>query len=213
MEEELSEWEEVSSEVIQGSVLGGILFIMYVNDIDEAVVGGLTKKFADDTKVAKVVETEEEGEQMQETINNLVGWAKKWEMEFNAAKCKIIHCGRNNKRRKYYMGEEQIGETGAEKDLGVWVEESMKPARQCAAAAKGANFALGQLTRAFHYRRKSNLIPLYKTFIRPRLEFAAAAWNPWTETDSGVLEKVQERMIRSMSDVRGRTYEEKYFSL
>ena len=93
--------------------------------------------------------------------------------------------------------------------MGVIVESSMKPGKQCAQAAKNANFALGQIQRAFHYRRKSTLVPLFKTFIRPKLEFAAAAWCPWTAQDKRQLEKVQERMIRMVSDVRGETYEEK----
>ena len=66
-----------------------------------------------------------------------------------------------------------------------------------------------ELLRAFHYRKKSNLVPLYKTFVRPRLEFAVAAWSPWTEADVSTLEKVQQRLIRAAADVRGQTYEEK----
>ena len=85
----------------------------------------------------------------------------------------------------------------------------MKPSKQCAAAAKSANFALGQMLRAFHYRTKRYLVPLYKTFIRPKLEFAAAAWSPWTEGNIALLEKVQRRLVRSLSDARGNTYEEK----
>ena len=85
----------------------------------------------------------------------------------------------------------------------------MKPSKQCAAAAKAANFALGQMQRAFHYRTKDTLIPIYKSFIRPKLKSSVAAWSPWTETDKNVLEKVQERMTRLLSDVRGKTYEER----
>ena len=85
----------------------------------------------------------------------------------------------------------------------------MKPSKQCAAAAKAANFALGQMQRAFHYRTKNNLVPIYKTFIRPKLEFSVAAWNPWMEMDRIVMEKVQERMTRLLSDAKGKTYEEK----
>ena len=96
-----------------------------------------------------------------------------------------------------------------EKDVGVWIETSWKPSRQCAAAAKSANFALGQLQRAFHYRRKANLVPLYKCFVRPRLEFAVAAWSPWLEKNIKALEQVQERLIRMLSDVKGEDYEEK----
>ena len=64
-----------------------------------------------------------------------------------------------------------------EKNLGVFIEDSMKPTKQCA-AVKAANFALGQIQQAFHYREKSNLVPLYKTFVRPRLEHAVATWSP-----------------------------------
>ena len=96
-----------------------------------------------------------------------------------------------------------------EKDLGVWVQANMKPAKQCASAAKSANFALGQIARAFHFRKKANLVPLYKTFVRPKLEFAASSWSPWTEGDKKQLEKVQERLVRMLSDVKGSTYEQK----
>ena len=83
------------------------------------------------------------------------------------------------------------------------LNEAVAPVRS------SSNIALGQLLRAFHYRKKSNLVPLYKTFVRPRLEFAVAAWSPWTEADANILEKVQQRLIRATSNVRGRTYEEK----
>ena len=63
--------------------------------------------------------------------------------------------------------------------------------------------------RVFHHRTKSTLVPLYKTFVRPKLEYAAMAGSPWLEKDVEALEKVQKRMVRMLSDVRGETYEEK----
>ena len=68
---------------------------------------------------------------------------------------------------------------------------------------------MGQIWRAFHYRKKTNLIPLFKTFVRPKLEYAVAAWCPWLEKDIAVLEKVQERLVKMVSDAKGKTYEEK----
>ena len=53
------------------------------------------------------------------------------------------------------------------------------------------------------------MVPLYKTFVRPRLEFGVAAWSPWTETDIRCLENVQRRLVRLLSDVKGGSYEEK----
>ena len=65
------------------------------------------------------------------------------------------------------------------------------------------------ILKSFHYRTKQSLVPLYKSLIRPKLEFAVAAWNPWLEKDIQCLEKVQRRLIRSLSNVREATYEEK----
>ena len=169
----------------------------------------LIRIFADDTKVALKVENDEDRKKMQKIIDNLVEWAKKWAMQFNVTKCKILHVGRKNMKYEYFMDGEKIKEDEEEKDLGVWVDNSMKPGKQCAAAAKAANFALGQMQRAFHYRTKNTLVPIYKTFIRPKLEFGVAAWSPWMEGDRKALEKIQERMIRLLSDAKGKTYEEK----
>ena len=209
---EYSSFEDVLSSVLQGSVLGGILFNIYVDDIDDAVVDQILTamaKFADDTKVARVVETEEDAAAMQRIIDELSRWAKTWEMSFNAEKCKIMHLGNRNPQAKYVMDGVELGTTTEERDLGIRITNTMKPSRQCAVAAKSANFALSQIQRSFHFRRKRDLVPLYKTFVRPKLEFGVAAWNPWTEADKKEIEKVQQRLIRMLSDATGDSYEEK----
>ena len=209
VEDELSDWIEVLSSVVQGSVLGGILFDLFIDDIDVAALEALVWKFADDTKAAKVIESEEDGRKVQAIIDSLAAWAEKWGMAFNVKKCKVLHVGRTNPKFRYTLNGEELEAVKEEKDLGVYVEDSLKPSRQCAAAAKAANFALGQLQRSFHYRKKAYLVPLYKTFVRPRLEHAVAAWNPWLESDIKSLEKIQERLIKMLSDVRGDTYSDK----
>ena len=117
--------------------------------------------------------------------------------------------GNRNPRYKYTLNGVKLESAEEEKDLGVWIKTSLKPTKQCATAAKSANFAMGQLLRSFHYCKKVNLVPLYKTFVRPRLEFAAAAWSPWNEGDIKILEKVQECFVKQISDVKGQTYEER----
>ena len=204
-----SEWADVLSSVLQGSVLGGTLFNIYIDDISEIFVESLARIFADDTKAAQIVETAEDGRKMQELIDKVAAWASKWRMTFNAKKCKIVHVGGKNPMIRYKMNGVDIAEAKEEKDLGVIIDSSLKPTRQCAAAARSANFALGQMLRSFHYRTKRYLVPLHKTFIRPKLEFAVAAWCPWTEADVSMMEKVQRRLVRSLSDIRGETYEER----
>ena len=208
VEGEFSEWRRVLSSVLQGSVLGGTLFNIFIDDIDE-FVKSLMRKFADDTKIARIVECEEDARELQEDIDRMTAWATKWEMEFNVKKCKIIHIGKRNKRFTYKINENEIEVTEEEKDLGVMMTDDLKPTRQCEKAAANAHAALGMMNKAFHYRSKATLIPLYKTFVRTKMEFAVAAWNPWNEGDIALLENVQKRMIRMVSDVRGETYEEK----
>ena len=115
-------------------------------------------------------------------------------MEFNLAKCKVMHLGRSNPKTVYTMNGVALSETDEEKDLGVWVNSALKPSTQCEVAAKSANQMLGLIAKSFHYRTKSTLIPLYKTLVRPKLEFSAAAWSPWLEKDVDCLEKVQCRL-------------------
>jgi hypothetical protein len=71
--------------------------------------------------------------------------------------------------------------TEGERDIGVMISAYMKPAAQCAKAAKTAQAVLDQLARAFHYRDRQVFVRLYKQYVRPHLEFSTQAWSPWTE--------------------------------
>ena len=98
--------------------------------------------------LAQIVENLEQARRMQENIDKLDRWAKKWKMEFNVGKCKVIHFGRKNLRYGYTMGGVKLTEAEEEKDLGVWMHSSMKPTMQCEMAAKKANMALGMMLRS-----------------------------------------------------------------
>ena len=205
---EASENKDVESSVIQGSVLEGILFIIFIDDIDNFILA-LIKKFAHDTKIARVVGDKSQAEELQRDIAKLVAWAKNWKMQFNVSKCKMMHFGRRNLRHEYQMDGVKLEVGEEEKDLGVWTHCSMKLANQCEKAAKSANQALGMIFRNFHFRTKETIILLYKTFVWPRLEFSSAAWSPWTAKDEGTLKIVLKRMVRSLSDCQAETYEER----
>ena len=115
-----SEWMAVLSGVPQGSVLGPLLFIIFINDLDEEIPGGvMVSKFADDTKVARTVATEEGRAELQEALRKLELWAARWGMEFNILKCKVMHFGRNNPRHDYTMNGRLLEKTEEERDLGV----------------------------------------------------------------------------------------------
>ena len=211
-----SEWLPVRSGVPQGSVLGPLLFLVFINDIDKVLNPNGTSifKFADDTKVLRVVNNEQDRALLQQDIDSLLEWSAEWQMLFNADKCKVMHFGRDNARFCYTMGGYAPGgtvleESLQEKDVGVMVHESLKPSTQVAKAAAKANQVLGQMARAVTLRDRTTWPRLYKTFVRPHLEYAVQSWNPWTQADKEVLERVQERALRYMSGCDGSSYEDR----
>ena len=129
-------------------------------------------------------------------------------MFFNVDKCKILHIGPKNPCFPYYMDGNLLLTTNEEKNLGIYVSSSAKPSLQCAQAAKKANQVLGQIMRSFKCRDKETVIKLYKSFVCPHLEYAIPAWCPYTAGDINVLEKVQRRALRQISNLPG-TYEQK----
>jgi len=205
-----SSWEEVLSGVPQGSVLGPLLFIIFINDLDaSATTVDIIKKFADDTKLGQDVTDPRGCEALQAALDGLVEWAATWGMQFNIAKCKVLHLGARNNKHVYTMNGENLTETLSEKDIGVYVTHKLKPAEQCKTAARTAQAVLGQLTRAFHYRDRHVFVRLYKQYVRPHLEFCTQAWAPWNEEDKVCLEKVQQKAIKMVSGLRAHTYEER----
>ena len=116
----------VISGVPQGSVLGPLLFIAFINDL-ETVLEGLqctVSKFADDTKIQKIVNTPQEQEQMQQVIDSLVKWCSDWGMSWNAKKCSVMHYGTSNPHHQYKMDGIDLASVTSERDIGVIIESN-----------------------------------------------------------------------------------------
>src|SRR3981081_1675878 len=137
-----SEWIEVTSGVPQGSVLGPILFLIFINDIDECIKTRIWK-FADDTKVVGRVGSKKGIELITEDLLALVKWCQDWQMVFNVEKCKVMHFGHKNVRTKYEMNGIELTEVKQETDLGVVICDDLKVGTQCYKAAMKGNQILG----------------------------------------------------------------------
>ena len=113
------------SGVPQGSVLGPILFLIYINDLEDDISSKVLK-FADDTKVFRKVTNDTDKQSLQDDLDKLVKWSEKWQMLLNFWKCKCIHIGHGNMDGEYKMGDAVLGRTTQEKDLGVTFSADMK---------------------------------------------------------------------------------------
>ena len=193
--DEESEWEQVLSGVPQGSVIGPTLFIIFINDMPD-VVQSFIELFADDAKVFAEIKDDHHNGILQEDIVALQGWAEKWQLAFNAKKCKVMHIGRNNPKREYIMDEEKLQEVECEKDLGVWVDNQLRMQEHTANQVKKANKLLGMIRRSFTYLDSESLCILYKSLIRTHLEYANTVTSPQTEREAILLENVQRRATK-----------------
>ncbi|CAM5079620.1 unnamed protein product [Natator depressus] len=163
---QFSEWREVNSSVPQGSVLGPVLFNIFINDLEKGVNSEVAT-FADDTKLLKIVKSQVDCQELQKDLTKLGDWATKWQMKFNVDKCKVMHIGKRNPNCTYTMMGSKLAVTTQERDLGVIVDSSLKSSTQCAAAVKKVNKMLGIIKKGIDNKTENIILPLYKSMVCP----------------------------------------------
>jgi len=189
-------------------VLGPLLFLIYINDTDDGVSSRVLK-FADDTKLFRSVATQEEVGKLQDDLRNLCEWSKEWLLLFNIDKCKVMHIGYNNRNEKYEMDGIALQKVLEERDLGVIMESDLTCARQCAKVVGTANRILGMIKRSFCYKTSEVILKLYKSLVRPHLEYCIQAWRLHLCKDITLLEKVQHRVTRMIPGLSGMSYNDR----
>ena len=181
---------------------------MCKNDMDKEVES-TTSMFADDTKIIRPLLQESDRKILQLDLEKLMRWTKMWQMKFNVDKCSVLHFGYNNPRYKYVMDGRYLQSKEEEKDLGVYVNTTMKFSKQCVESVKKANRVIGIIRRNFTNFDKNVLLNLYKSLVRPHLDYAVQVWKPYLKKDINLMESVQRRMTRLIPGMKEKTYEER----
>jgi hypothetical protein len=207
-----SAYTDVSSGVPQGSVLGPSLFIYYINDLPDTV-DCKVKIFADDTKAYSSVETVQDNEKLQSCIDNLTDWTDKWLLQFNSQKCKVLHLGKNNVQYQYVIRNGNdvhvLESTVAERDLGVIVDPLLNFDTHISETVKKGNKICGLLVRTIENKSPDIMIPLFKSLVRPILEYGNVAWAPYLHKYIDLLEGVQRRFTKKVIGMSNLEYSDR----
>ena len=203
IESEFSDWKPVTFGIPQGSVLGPVLFTIFINDMPD-VIRSFKKLFADDTKIFKAIESMNDI-----SINKLFEWSLKWQLPFDIGKCKVIHYSKDNPENEYSMIALPLSTDTSEKDLGVTFDTSLKFRQHIGNMIAKANSRVGLVKRAFSKLNPNSFKSLYKSLIRPTLEYCSAVWYPLYKGDEQEIEKVQRRATKLVPHLSALSYPER----
>ncbi|MEW8548097.1 MAG: reverse transcriptase family protein, partial [Candidatus Thiodiazotropha sp.] len=187
----------VVSGVPQGTVLGPLLFLLYINDLPERV-SSTARLFADDSLLYRRIKSEQDQRALQEDLVNLEKWEEDWQMSFNPSKCEVI---RISKRRHQMTGSysihgHQLVFVKSGKYLGVTLTDNLSWNDHVDQVVKKANNSLAFLRRNLSSCPSQTKAQCYQSLVRPSLEYASTAWDPYTQTNINKLEAVQRRAAR-----------------
>jgi len=206
-----SNWSPVISGVPQGSVLGPILFIIFIDDINNIFSNSSVshKLFADDAKLYSTINTECDAASLQNALDRLQQWSFDWQLSINISKCHILHLGKNNTKHQYFLNGCPIGAAQVVTDLGVDIDPLLKFDAHINKIVGKAYSRVGVLFKGFASRGVQVLKQAYTTYVRPVLEYASSVWSPHLLKHINAIEKVQKRFTKRITLLSNLTYPER----
>ena len=187
----------VTSGVPQGTVLGPLLFLMYVNDIGEGVSSSI-RLFADDCVLYRPIQSQADAVQLQQDLTSLEQWSNTWKMSFNASKCYKMSVSRKQHPygADYFINNKKLTDVFHNPYLGVELQADLKWDHHIHNSSTKANKVLGFLRRNLFACPAKVKEQAYYALVRPHLEYASSAWDPYLGKDKAKLEMVQRRAAR-----------------
>lgn len=192
-----SDLAEVSSGVPQGSVLGPLLFLIFINDLPTNI-SSCIRLFADDCVIYRTITSSADHVALQSDLDLVSSWCNKWLMSLNTTKCKIMSISRKNSLSSfsYKINNIEVSRTTSYKYLGVIIDSKLSWSSHITSICSKASKTLGYLRRNLHYSTLSIRRLAYLTFVRPQLEYASPVWSPRQLYLTQMTEVIQNRAAR-----------------
>lgn len=187
---------EVKSGVPQGSVLGPLLFLLYINDMPYCIQNAECRLYADDTLLCMDIGKGASGA-LQNNVWALGDWAKRWGMMFNPKKCLHLRLGNNIASFDLTLNEVVIPKAKQMKYLGLTFESNIKWNEHIHNIVKKANKILGMIKRCLGTSSNSKTcMTSFNSVVRPILEYASQVWSPHTQSLTQELSMVQRKAVK-----------------
>ena len=196
-----SEWVPVTSGVPQGSILGPLLFLLFINDMPDRTEHLIFSLFADDATCFRILNNIEDCEQLQRDLNSLYEWSQVWKLNFNVLKCKVLSFTRNVIPIvfKYHLNGTLLENISCYNDLGVTVDKFLVFNNHVSNVINKCNKVNGMIRRSLGYRAPTSVsIKLYKALIQPIIEYSPPVWSPFTKIQIESIERIQRNFTRYM---------------
>ena len=187
----------VSSGVPQGTVLGPLLFLIYINNLPENISSRVCL-FADDCVVYRPIQCYDDCLALQSDLRTLEKWEKKWQMNFKPDKCNVMRFTRKPHPiyHSYTLTGQQLEAVCSHKYLGVILSDNLKWNRHIDAATAKASSIIGFLRRNLHNAPRNVKLQAYKSLVCPHLEYCCSVWDPFTQSNVNKIQAVQNRAAR-----------------
>jgi len=209
----LSNSVALGSGVPQGSVLGPLLFLVYINDLSNIFPDSIVSKyFADDAKIYTEVTSGDDVDSLQFSLDDLSEWAAKWQLSLSTKKCLILDVSRPRNNDVFYnntLHDSELPLLPSTKDLGVIVDANLNFHEHVAHVVAEARKRCFLIFRCFYSYNAKSLMLGYKSYILPIVSYCTPVWSPCTIQDIDLIESVQRSFTKKIPELSTLSYNER----